>query len=148
MCSGCHDKVQADISSYGDTPIKIIGLTEEDFTVTPNELAELKCVKMSASGKTEKSGHVNSVGPLIDTFVAKYDKKLTDFKKIKFLAKDSYQVSFSGDSLTDYTITMSVANGKDPLPESMQPMRLLIPEAESSNWVYGVIQIEFVPIQE
>jgi hypothetical protein len=143
--SSCGAKVTADISAYGDTPIKIIGLAEEEFTVTPNELAKLECVSISASGKTEKAGSVNSVGPLLDTFVTEYGKKLTDFKTVRFLASDQYQVSFSGDKLTDYTIVMSLASEKDPLPENMRPMRLLIPEADSNNWIYAVIQIEFVP---
>lgn len=149
ICFGCSNKcaVQADISTYGNTEIKIIGLTEEEFTITPNELAEMECVSKSATGKTEKSGHVNSVGPLFEAFVAKYDKKLTDFEKVKFIAKDNYQVLFCGDSLTDYKAVLSVANGKEPLSESMQPMRLFIPGTDSSNWVYGVIQIEFTPVK-
>jgi hypothetical protein len=34
-------------------------------------------------------------------------------------------------------------SGKDkPLPEAERPLRLIIPTAESNQWVYGVVKIE------
>ncbi len=135
--------VKADISAYGDTPITIAGLREEEFTITPNELAGLECVRMSASGKTAKAGDVSAVGPLLDTFLAQYDRKPADFEIIRFIASDQYVVELAGEYLTDYKVVLSLCDGKDPLPEGMRPMRLFIPGAESYMWEYAVIRIEF-----
>jgi hypothetical protein len=145
LCTGCAAKITADISSYGDTPITISGLTDKEFTVTPNDLAKLRCVQLSASGKTAKAGNVSAVGPLLDTFLAKYGKKLTDFKVIRFIARDQYTISLTGEYLTNYKIVMSLCAGKNPLAKNMQPMRLFIPGAESSYWIYAVVRIEFIP---
>jgi hypothetical protein len=48
--------------------------------------------------------------------------------------------------LQEKQIVFSLSNGKDPLGESEIPMRLLIPGAESSYWVYGVVEIEFIGV--
>jgi hypothetical protein len=138
-------KVEADISAYGDTPITISGLAGEDFTVTPNELARLECVQMSGSGKTEKAGTVTAVGPLLETFLARYGKTRSDFSKIRFYASDKYKITLKDEYLTKYQIVLSIAKGNDPLPAAQQPLRLFIPKAESSNWIYAVIRIEFIP---
>ena len=142
VLAACGSKT-ADISAYGDTPITISGLTDEEFTITPNELAELECVSRTATGATAKAGTVNATGPLLDTFLEQYDCQMSDFYKIRFLCADNYKVVLRGDYLTDYEVVMSVSNGSEPLDEDIQPMRLLIPEAESSMWAYSVIRIEF-----
>ena len=137
--------VKADISAYGDMPITVSGLTEEEFTVTPNDLAKLDCVSESDSGKTAKAGTVNAVGPSLSTFLAQYGKTEADFSKIRFIASDKYSVSLSGKYLTDYDVILAVSDGNDPLPEGYRPMRLLIPGAESSMWEYAIVRIEFEP---
>lgn len=140
--TACGSKT-ADISAYGDTPITIAGLTEEEFTVTPNELAQLDCVSRTATGATAKAGTVNAYGPLLDTFLAQYGCQASDFYKIRFLCADQYKVVLRDEYLTDYEVVLSISNGSQPLEDSLQPMRLLIPEAESSMWAYSVIRIEF-----
>jgi hypothetical protein len=142
-CSGSV-KVKADISAYGDTPITISGLANADFRVTPNDLAKLECVQMSGSGKTEKAGTVSAVGPLLETFLAHYGKSMSDFSKIRFYASDQYKITLKDEYLTNYKIVLSIAKGKDPLPANEQPCRLFIPKAESSNWIYSIIRIEFI----
>lgn len=141
LCA-CGTK-QADISSYGDVPITIAGLTEEEFTVTANELAELECVSRTATGATAKAGTVNAYGPLLDTFLAQYGYEQSDFYKIRFLCADNYKAVLRDDYLTDYEVVMAISYGSEPLPDGLQPMRLLIPEAESNLWAYSVIRIEF-----
>jgi hypothetical protein len=142
-CGG-RTGVSADISAYGDAPIEIVGLADEEFTVTPNELAALPCVSRSATGETAKAGTVKAVGPLLDTFLAEYGKKTSDFNRIRFIAVDAYRVVLRDEYLTDYEVVLSVSNGKDPLPESERPLRVLIPEAESGMWEYACVRIEFV----
>jgi hypothetical protein len=134
----------ADISAYGDAPIEISGLTETDFTVTPNELAALECVSRSATGATAKAGTVKAVGPLLDTFLEGYGRKTSDFNRIRFIASDGYRVVLRDEYLTDYEVVLSVSSGKNPLPESERPLRILIPEAESNMWEYSCVRIEFV----
>ncbi|MDR2770536.1 MAG: hypothetical protein LBB57_00700, partial [Clostridiales Family XIII bacterium] len=137
--AGCGGEkgVTADLSAYGDTPIEIAGLADEAFTVTPNELAALPCVSRSATGETAKAGTVKAVGPLLDSFLAQYGKKASDFNRIHFIAADAYRVVLRDEYLTDYEVVLSVANGKEALPEAEQPLRILIPEAESSMWEYA-----------
>ena len=138
----CGSKT-ADISAYGDTPITVSGLTEEEFTITANELAGLECVSRTATGATAKAGTVNAYGPLLDTFLAQYGCQASDFYKIRFLCADSYKAVLRGDYLTDYEVVMAISSGSEPLPESCQPLRLLIPEGETNLWAYSVIRIEF-----
>jgi hypothetical protein len=143
FCAGCGTQ-GADISEYGDAPIEISGLADEDFTVTPQELAALECVSRSATGATAKAGTVKAVGPLLDTFLAEYGKRTSDFGRIRFIASDGYRVVLRDEYLTDYEVVLSVSSGKEPLPESERPLRILIPEAESNMWEYACIRIEFV----
>ena len=138
----CGEK-QADISAYGDTPIEIVGLTEESFTVTPHELRALDCVSRTATGATAKAGTVQAYGPLLETFLEQYGCKTSDFYKIRFLCADQYKVVLKDEYVTDYEIVLAVSSGSEPLPEKQQPLRVLIPEAESSKWAYSVVRIEF-----
>ena len=140
--SACGEK-EADISEYANYPIEVSGLLDEDFTVTPQELSELECVSRTATGATEKAGTVSVRGPLLNTFLAQYGKTSADFYKIRFLCADGYKTVLKDDLLTDYEVVLAVQNSNGPLQESLRPMRLLIPEAESSTWAYSVIRIEF-----
>jgi len=142
LCS-CGAK-QADISAYENEEISIIGLLEHEFAITPGELIALDCVTRSATGATEKAGTVNATGPLLDTFLAQYGYKASDFNRIRFIASDGYRTVLRGEYLTDYEVVMSVSSGPEPLADGLRPMRLLIPEAESGMWVHSVIRIEFV----
>jgi hypothetical protein len=146
LLTACAAK-SADISAYADTPIEISGLTDIDFTITPRELSELECVSRSATGATAKAGTVKAVGPLLDTFLAQFGKKMTDFERIRFIASDDYRVVLKDDYLTDYEVVLSIASGDKPLPESEWPLRILIPEAESNMWEYACVRIEFVPYE-
>ena len=139
--TACGDK-EVDISEYADYPIEVSGLTEKDFTITPQELLELDCVSRTATGATEKAGTVSVKGPLLNTFLAQYGKTAADFYKIRFLCADGYKTVLKDDLLTDYEVVMGVQTGNGPLQENLRPLRLLIPEAESSTWAYSVIRIE------
>jgi len=141
LCA-CGEK-QADISAYGDTPVVVSGLTDEDFTVTANGLSQLECVSRTAVGATEKAGTVEAYGPLLNTFLLQYGCTASDFRKIRFLCSDGYKTVLKDEYLTDYEVVLSVSCGDDALPEKWQPLRILIPEAESGMWAYSVTRIEF-----
>lgn len=136
-------KVKADISAYGDTPIEIAGLTENEFTITPNMLAALPCVRRSATSISAKVGTVTAVGPLLDTFLAQYKFSQNDFTTIRFCAADGYKTVLKNE-LLKREIILSVASGNEPLDKNFQPLRIIIPEAPSSYWTYQVNRIEFV----
>lgn len=144
LFSGCEVRLKADISAYADTPIEISGLTDEEFTVTAQELAQLELVKVKAQGQTEKAGTVTGIGPTLQTFLAQYGRSIEEFKKIRFFCSDDYKIVLKGEYLTDYEIVMALCKGSDPLPKKQQPLRIVIPEAESGKWAYGVVRIEFV----
>ena len=135
-----------DISEYGDTPITIVGLLDEEFTITPNELAKLDFERSSAKGTSAKAGSVNGVGPTLITFLAQYGKTPADFNYIRFTASDEYTIRLSGTKHNDDVVLMAIAGSNAPLPKSEQPMRLIIPDAESNQWIYAVVKIEFLPV--
>ena len=135
-----------DISEYGDTPIEIVGLLDEDFTITPNELAKLKFENTSAKGTSEKAGTVNGIGPSLITFLAQYGKTPADFKTIRFTASDAYTIRLSGEKCAEDMVLFSISGKTSPLPKGEQPMRLIIPSAQSNQWIYAVVRIEFTPV--
>lgn len=140
---GCKSEVNADISVYGNTPIQIIGIAENSFTITPNTLAALPCVSRSVDSRSAKVGTVTATGPLLNTFLAQYGLSQSDFTKIRISAADGYK-SILKNELLEGEIILSVASGNDPLDKSYQPLRIIIPEAAASYWTYRVNCIEFV----
>ncbi|MDR3278177.1 MAG: hypothetical protein LBT12_05330, partial [Oscillospiraceae bacterium] len=96
-----------------------------------------------AAGATEKAGTVSGIGPLLDTFLAQYGRKQTDFELIRFIASDAYRITLHEKTLTGSELILILANGKKPLPQNERPLRLLIPGAESSQWIYAIERIEF-----
>jgi len=135
-----------ELGDYADTPIEIVGLLNEDFTITPRELAQLKIESATAKGGSEKAGTVSGVGPSLRTFLAHYGKSPADFEFMRFTASDAYTQRFSGKAQADSTFILAISNGSKPLPNGEAPMRLIIPGAESNQWVYGVVRIEFTPV--
>ncbi len=134
---------QADIAAYENEAITIHGLQEEDFTVTPAELMAMKCVSRQDTGATAKAGTVRAYGPLLTTFLEHYGYSLEQIDRVRFYCKDEYKVVLKDEYLTDYEIILSVASGSKALGEKEQPLRILVPEAESSKWAYGITDIEF-----
>lgn len=133
-----------DISTYSDMAIIVKGLEEEDVEITPSELMEMDCVSGSDTGSSDKAGTIEGYGPTLDTFLAEYGKKRTDFSKVKFMGKDGYIKTIWGEMLEEKEIVLSIANGEEPLKDNETPIRLLVPGADSSYWVYGVNEIEFI----
>ena len=134
----------ADISAYENDPILIVGLLDEDFKITPREIAELDSVSRSAAFTTRRVGTVEATGPLLDTFLAQYGYVPSDFDRIRFFARDDYRIVLRGDHLLYYEIVMAVSAGREPLADEYQPLRLLIPGAESYMWIFAIDRIEFL----
>lgn len=134
---------KADISSYSDSQILVTGLLEEDFYVTPAELAELECVNTTTTGNTAKAGTVQAYGPTLETFLAHYGKELSEFRSVRFCASDDYDVTIGRVSWNKFDVILSIANGSKPLDEWQQPLRIVIPGGDSGNWVRLVTEIHF-----
>lgn len=144
----CLAGCSADISAYEDSPILVTGLLEEDFYITPGELAALECVEATAVGQTAKAGTVQAYGPTLETFLAQYGKTLDEFKSVRFIASDDYVVTIGKASWDKYDVILSIARGSEPLEDYQQPMRVVIPGGESGNWVRAVTTIEFTYAEE
>lgn len=137
-------RLQADISAYADTPITVSGLQDEDFTITPGELARMKLTKKTVTGKSAKAGTITAVGPTMNTFLKQYGKTVADFKEVKFYAADNYSVALL-ETFQQKTIILSLANGKETLKDTHQPLRVVVPGEDSSKWIRGVVKIVFIP---
>lgn len=143
MCTMLVSCGTADISAYQDQKIEIVGLLDEDFYVTPAELAQLECTSATAHGKTAKAGTVKAYGPTLDTFLAQYGKTVDEFRSIRCVASDDYVVTLGRASWEKYDIILSIANGSKALYDNQQPMRIVIPGANSGNWIRAVARMEF-----
>jgi hypothetical protein len=137
ILTGCRPGL--DLSGYGDAPITIVGLTDEEFTITPSELAQMELTTQSTRGGSAKAGTVSATGPTLVALIERYGKSPEEFSLARFIAKDDYRVTLHENSIQNRTVILSVS----PLSKDEQPLRLLIPEAESGQWIYGVVRIEF-----
>jgi hypothetical protein len=135
--TACSPRIN--LGDYGDTPIAVAGITDEEFTVTPRELSALELERQS-SGGSAKSGTVRAAGPSLRTFLASCGVAPEDVKLVRFFAYDEYQITLWGEDIAKWDVIMSIS----ALSEGEQPLRLLIPQAESSQWIYGIVRIEIV----
>jgi hypothetical protein len=85
-----------------------------------------------------KSGTVRAAGPSLKTFLASYGIAPEDVRLVRFLAYDEYRITLFSEDIANWDVVMSIS----PLAKSEQPLRLLIPQAESSQWIYGIVRIE------
>lgn len=137
-----------DIAAYADAEIIISGLADEDFALTPTELAKLKCSQLTAEGQGKgqqgesKAGTVTAYGPTLERFLEVYGFKPTDFDRIVVTCSDGYKVTLHGDML-EGAVLLSIAQGKGALDEFHQPLRLVMPAQESGKWCYGIERIDF-----
>ena len=139
----------ADISAYAQEEIEMVGIGSEPIMVTVQELADMDCVSMTLSGEGKgengesKAGIVEANGPTLETFLAQYDLKPTDFGRIGVYCNDGYTTYLNSSALENEVI-LSIAQGKDPLEEKRRPLRIIVPEGETGSWAYGVTKLEFM----
>jgi hypothetical protein len=137
-----------DIEPYATSGVVIVGVTDEPFTITPQDLMALDCTGASASGSgsgqmgESKAGTVKAYGPYLEDFLALYGCSVDDFRRIRILCKDGYSVTLRPELLEGEPI-LSVADGKDALSAYQRPLRLVIPGEETGKWAFGVLRMEF-----
>ncbi len=137
------------IDEYKNEQIEIHGLLDDSFYITPLELSQLKCERITAKGTgageggVSKAGVVSAYGPTLQTFVSTFGQDLQSFRRVKFTCKDGYYTTFRADALAN-TIILSIASGKEALYDKQQPLRVVAPSEESGKWAYGVVRIDFL----
>lgn len=138
------------IGAYADAEIEITGFSDEPFSVTPAQLAELKCSSLTVDGSGKgqgqdgqsKAGVVEAYGPTLARFLAAYGYEVSDLSRVVVTCSDGYKVTIHGDML-EGVILLSVAQGKAALDDYHQPLRLVMPSEESGKWCYGICRIDF-----
>jgi hypothetical protein len=131
--------------SYLDEVITINGATDDPFTVTIRDLIALDSVKEKAEA-TRSNGDVvkvTAVGPLLDTFLAQYGKKQTDFSAVRFYASDGYAVAIPKEILSSRNVILAYMNGNRSFDEHSLPLRVVIPGERAMYWARNVNRIDF-----
>lgn len=148
--SGCdseikHDKGYADDLDYKEETIEIVGLTDENFTVSVSELAALECIEKEVTTKNSYGSKKTKTayGPLLQTFVEEYGMKLSDFSNIRIKAKDGYFTDLEGDLLKRDSVLSFRDDAESPLKGASAPLILIVPKESSAMWVEGINKIEF-----
>ncbi len=139
----------ADIASYKDVPIEIVGLTDKPFVITPGELAKMKKTRLQVEvheeevAEGEKPELGIAVGPTLDTFLKKYDMTTDDIRSMKVYDEKDESTAYVR-TLEEDEIILSVANGKEALGEKEAPLRIAASGQEAAEWSGWIRRIEFV----
>lgn len=135
-----------DVSGYGQQEIELVGLTEDDrtVTITPKELKALDCVTKKTHSTSDKIGEVRATGPLLDTVLEEYGVSQADFTKIKIYGEDDYDISLRQEFLAENDVILAFGINGEPLDAEGQPVRIIIPESDSAYWIRMVKKIEFI----
>lgn len=147
LLSGCSVKADNKEKDVASSPYKIIvhGLSKEDMTIMQKDLRQLPTVTQHAEA-TRANGEkikVEATGPLLDEFLKKYEKKQTDFARVRFTARDGYSIAVPGDILKKRPVILSYINdGKEILPED-EPIRVVVPGERAMYWVRNLARIDF-----
>lgn len=146
LLTGCGGNAQmGGFDSYSAAEITVSGLTEDEFTVSIGQLAELEAVKRPASA-TRANGEkvsITAVGPLLDSFLAQYGYTQTDFSRIRFAASDGYSIAVDAEVLAGREIVLALSDGGKALSGDDQPLRVVIPGERAMYWVRHLNRIEF-----
>jgi hypothetical protein len=145
--TGCGRDGESNPSSYDYLQQKILitGLTQEDFSVTAEELTKLESVteKAEASRFNGEKVKIKATGPTLDTFLSKYGKKQSDFESIRFTADDQYSIAVSKEILESRKIILAYEDDGKPLDKKAEPIHVVIPEERAMYWVRMLKQIDF-----
>ncbi|MDR1603688.1 MAG: molybdopterin-dependent oxidoreductase [Gracilibacteraceae bacterium] len=144
-CGVSGSRAEEMVAAYAEEAIVVSGLLEEEFIVTPGELAALEwtSVPTSAVRADGRQESRKATGPLLNTFLAQYGYQQTDFSRVRFVAADGYTVTLA-KSLAERDIILTLGYGSDPLPESEAPLRVITPGLEANQWIYMVNRMEFI----
>lgn len=139
-----------DIADYANQTVRLVGLSNDDIEISPEQLVGLSCQSVKASGSSDRTGQGTVVektaygyGPTLDEVIGQWGYSLDDFDRVVVRCLDGYEVVLLPGDTLDGEVYLSVARGKDALPEAMRPMRLIMPYMASGQWAYGIESIVF-----
>lgn len=136
---------EADLSINDDATILIHGLMPEDFEISMAELKEYEIVTESAVA-TRYNGEeikVKITGALLNTLLADYGYKQTDFKTIRFYGNDGYAIALDSNVLQNDDIIIGYYDGGKPIDAENGPFRSVVPGERAMYWVRMLYQIDF-----
>lgn len=138
------------IDAYANQTVSFIGLGEQSIEVSPEQLVELSCQSIKASGASGRTGQGAVVektaygyGPTLGEVIGQWGYDLDDFDRVVVRCLDGYEVVILPGDTLEGEVYLSVARGKDALPEVMRPMRVIMPDMASGQWAYGIESITF-----
>ncbi|MTI70353.1 MAG: hypothetical protein FH751_08910 [Firmicutes bacterium] len=124
--------------------IKLSGLEKESISVDKiNELDKVsKEFRSITSSGEEKTFKVEGV--LLNRLLKKFNKKQSNFTKIRFIATDGYSINLPSDILTKKDVVLaSKVDG-----EKQTPFRVAVNNERSMYWVKDISKIEFLEEME
>jgi len=129
---------------------KIIGLTEEDITVSISELKDLPSVTRDVTS-VDSSGDEDNytvTGALFSDLLEKKGKSQKNLKAVRFIASDGYSIEVSENILENRDIILTYEIDGEALYEEAKPMRIVIPEERAMYWVKKVTEIKVIDMKE
>ena len=140
----------ADISNYEDIEIHIEGITDEPFTITAGDLADMRLTKISVPvhqgelAEDEEPELGRAIGPTLDEFLKQYGKTKDDFRIMKVYDERDRSTAYVG-TMKEKTIVFSVANGRKALGEKEAPLRIAVDGEDPGQWSGWIRKIVFTP---
>lgn len=138
----------ADISQYEDVAIRVEGLTDEPFTITPKELSKMhmESIKVDVHNGELAEGEVpelgRAVGPSLETFLNEYGASTTDFRTMRVYNENDRSTSYVR-TMKEKTMILSIANGHKALGEKEAPLRIAIAGEDTGEWTGWIRKIVF-----
>lgn len=132
--------------SYLDEGITVAGLSDEEITVSIEELVALEAVSEQAEGLRSNGDIVKftAVGPTLDTFLTHYGKSKADYTEVRFSSTDGYSVIIPKELLETREIVLAYMNGTKALDKYNAPLRVIVIGERAMYWARMVNRIEFL----
>jgi hypothetical protein len=131
---------------YRDSEVVISGVAGEDFPVTIAELAALELVSEKAEAARSNGDivKITAVGPTLETFLAQYGKKQSDYSAVRFTATDGYSISVGKEILEKREIVLALMDGNKAFDKGKSaPLRAVVIGERAMYWARMVCKIEF-----
>jgi hypothetical protein len=131
---------------YLEDEIEIKGVTDEAFKVTIGDLTKLEAVSIHAESSRSNGDivKVTAVGPTLETFLAQYGKKQTDFSAVRFTSLDGYSIAVPKEALEKREIVLAYMDGGKAFDKDKSaPLRAVVVGERAMYWARMVCSIEF-----
>ncbi|MDR0875097.1 MAG: molybdopterin-dependent oxidoreductase [Clostridiales Family XIII bacterium] len=143
--TGCGGSITPSELPYLDGALEINGLPDDVTSVTVADLITLKSEnqKVEATRSNGDIVKVTAVGPTLDTFLAQYGKKQTDFSSVRFYSTDGYSIAVPTEMLESRKVILAYMDGGKAFDKETRPVRVVIPGERAMYWAKMVNRIDF-----